>query len=286
MRTNNQLLCLCLGLLFTSCFGTACDITKNKNAGNVTGFNPDCSSSTPYCQLVQTTPTLVYQCVKCLTQCDCSAGDYCSSKPGQIGTCKGFSQYGKSCRPLSQIQVANSTFPDSWKCAITYSYNGTYAVDQEGICIDRTCRYCNYRTNGGRGFPNCPTDNTGKERYCAYPGKLVTGHYFSWSPGVYYENPTAVWLAIFWCFFIIACGIQVALAVLTYRKNSGGEPLFKRESKRDSIAKSKPAEHSTITPLDTQRSSTEVKSGEPPNESQPPPYSPMDVADAPDFKND
>jgi len=290
------LVCLGICLLSTPSFATNCDI--NKSVGNTTGFNGDCTDSgKPYCTITDVTaqpPT--FTCVECISPCDCSPNEYCSREPGKIGTCRHFSKYASSCRPLTSLQIANQTFPEKWKCAMTFTYNNTYYVDQEGSCSSGTCRYCKIQRQGGpaRGLPRCNVNSgRGVERICNYPGTQTSLHGARWFPGFYYEQVQNVWFAIFFCFFIIAAGVQTAIAVVTYKKggaggsSSGGSSNatteIKRETKRDSIKTAQPA-HSTISPAaqTEQRASTEIRPGSMPmSESQPPPYSAMDVEDAP-----
>jgi len=198
-------------------------------------MNYDCTdSSKPYCSLTSFNGvTPVYTCVQCVSGCDCSRNDFCSQAPGNVGTCQKFKKYGDDCRALSSQQIMNSTFPDKWKCAATFTVNGTIFIDQAGVCNAGTCRYCvPYSFNG-----ICRLD-TGKaeERYCVYPGYFVAGHSYFWQDANYYTNPKLVWLAIFFCFFIISGGVQFATAIISYRKGGIGRSK-PNETKHDSVKK-------------------------------------------------
>lgn len=277
-----------LFFLSESCFAATTTVCNPAHGGNTTGMNYDCTdSSKPYCSLTSFNGvTPVYTCVQCVSGCDCSRNDFCSQAPGNVGTCQKFKKYGNGCRALSSQQIMNSTFPDKWKCAATFTVNGTIFIDQAGVCNAGTCRYCvPYSFNG-----ICRLD-TGKaeERYCVYPGYFVAGHSYFWQDANYYTNPKLVWLAIFFCFFIISGGVQFATAIISYRKGGIGRSK-PNETKHDSVKKT--SQHSTISPPQqnsggADRSSDRVQSAQAPSqESQPPPYSPMDVADAPqEFKD-
>jgi len=194
-------------------FATTCDPSNGVNA-----LSPDCdSSSAPYCVLTVLGPPPAFECVQCLSSCDCSIGSYCSIQPGSVGKCKHFGKDGSGCRPLDGAQLIRADIPDKWKCAYLFTVSGNMTVDQAGVCIKGKCRQCNYRTSGG--LPECEIDaGMGDERSCVYPGHLVNSHTFVWHDGSYYENPELVWWAIFFTFFVILMAVQVSTLVLTIRK--------------------------------------------------------------------
>jgi len=155
-------------------------------------------------------PPATYECVECISNCDCGLNDYCSSQPGQVGTCQSFSPAGSSCVPLTQQQLIDSDYPSDWKCAVVYSSNQVFQLDQAGACIEKTCQYCDYLSFSA-GFQSCaPGEGTAGEKYCQYPGKLVRGHTYYWTEGIYHEIPDFVWWAIFFPFVVIIMGIQIA----------------------------------------------------------------------------
>lgn len=56
-----------------------------------------------------------------------------------------------------------------------FNNQGDLTVDVSGVCIERNCRYCNYR--GAGGLRTCDVDDGVKEpRVCVYPGRLVHPH--------------------------------------------------------------------------------------------------------------
>jgi len=198
--------------VFSAVLAKNCDNTKGANT-----FNPDCDSKKqPYCVLTVTGTSPTFECRECISSCDCDNDEFCSNKPGQKGECKKFGKNGKKCRPLSTGQLTQIDYPEEWKCAELYSENNVLVIDQEGVCIEQTCRYCDYRGGGG-GLTSCGVDTGLKgERRCAYPGTLVDNHKYPWVKDVYYENPEAVWWAIFFTFFMILLGVQIASCVFTF----------------------------------------------------------------------
>lgn len=201
-----------LASIICNTLAQTCDDTQGTGT-----FNPSCTNKKyPYCVQTVQSPAL-YQCVACVSNCDCNENQYCSKKIGAIGTCIKFDRYGKSCRPLSPSQLADLDYPDDWKCADTYSNNGNLAVDAAGVCIGEKCRYCDYVNQNG-GFPGCGTTSGLKtERTCVHPGILVPSHSSEWKIGKYYETPENVWWAIFFVFFMILIGIQGAILFFTFR---------------------------------------------------------------------
>jgi len=198
----------------------ACDPLKG--AGS---FNPDCSDATlPYCTAVSQTPTITFACVACVSDCDCSVGSYCSGQPGKIGSCLTFDKYGDDCRPLSQGQITNSNFTDAWKCAVTFTVpNSTpaqLAIDFLGACIDSTCRFCNYEGGGGSASSCQAGTGIGVPRQCGYPGNMYSTHLIQWTPGTYYETPTNVWWAVFFCFVFIMMVCAIISLFCTIRRAS------------------------------------------------------------------
>ena len=211
--------------VLATAFGKTCDPTKGANT-----FNPVCDDpEEPYCMQTVGGTTPTYECAMCASNCDCDVDEFCSSKPGQIGTCVEFEPEGNDCRPLSGSQLANLDFSDEWKCAMTYSDGGVLRIDQAGVCIEQTCRYCDYRGNGG--MPGCAVDSGIQvERRCVYPGKLVSTHSAPWAQGSTYENPTDTWWAIFFTFFIILIIVQCATGLLQILRGGSGVATAVRNS--------------------------------------------------------
>jgi len=205
----------CFGLFFWDLAGgqTLCDMTQGSNT-----FNPTCTDSkTPYC--VQTIPTPAqYQCVECLSNCDCGYNQFCSQKPGEVGSCVNFDRAGSSCRPLSNGEITDLNYPDQWKCALTYTSTGNnnLQINQAGVCIQGVCQYCDPR--GNAGLQNCGVDSGLQgERTCVYPGFLYGNHVAPWLLGSYFENTTAVWWAVIFFFFLVLLVIQGLLLWFTCR---------------------------------------------------------------------
>jgi len=206
--------CVFVGLVY--CDQTIC--ATDNNLQNTETFNPTCvSSGSPYCRRTLPGPPAVYQCAKCLTNCDCPNNQYCSSAPSQVGECVKFSKQGSSCRPLSLTQILDLDYNQDWKCAMLYSEGGQLTIDQQGACIQGKCHYCDWL--GGNGLNTCGNqDGTANARTCIYPGTLVSTHSAEWQNGAYYETPSNVWWAIFFVFFLILIGVQGAILFFTMKK--------------------------------------------------------------------
>jgi len=199
--------------------GTTCN-----SANGVNTFNPDCTASNlPYCQ--QTIPAqngvpATYECVQCISNCDCSPNNFCSQQPGEIGTCIEFNRYGQFCFPLSNSQIQSASYLDSWKCAMTFTNNGAIQINQAGVCAELECRFCNWRAGGG--LSDCSVSaGMGVERACGYPGTQADKHHLGWINGQYYENTDNVWWAVFFFFFLVLLGIQGAILFFTWRGKAG-----------------------------------------------------------------
>jgi len=273
-------ICLLLVLsLIEVILSQSCDLNTFQS-----GFNTQCNSKgRPYCVRTDgnpfsTNPT--YECVECLSNCDCKLNYFCSKQFGQIGTCKKFDLNGKSCLPLNQDQILNQTWPASWKCAMFFTdYNNTVGVDQAGSCIESKCRYCSYNGNGG--LSSCGvSDGVQKERTCVYPGTQVTSYGIQWVPSAYYENPRNVWWAIFFCLLMIVMVIQT----ITFygkmkgkgkKKNKSNESTHATEIQLGNTSKHGTSNqgHSTISPTANSSSTPPPYSGaESKHNTSPPPY--------------
>jgi len=193
-------------------FGQACPSSDNE------GFSPSCPSATsPYCLITSTTPA--YNCVACISNCDCPNNEFCSTnvQGGTAGQCMKFGPNGQSCRPLTNAQITNSSYPSSWKCAVTYTVNGNLQIDQVGACVGGTCRTCD-PDNPNVGLGTCDVgQGTNNARVCSYPGTLVTAESANWSEGSYYQNVEAVWWAIFFVFLMILVGVQVVQCIFVMK---------------------------------------------------------------------
>jgi hypothetical protein len=134
---------------------------------------------------------------------------------------------------LSSSQITNTDYPDSWKwykqkklfydisliffSADTFSDNNALQIDAIGLCVDGTCRICDPTSSPENSV--CNTGNyRGPARVCVSPGTYVGYHGRYWAPGLYYENPTNVWWAIFFCFLILMMAVQAGTLFFTFRK--------------------------------------------------------------------
>jgi hypothetical protein len=199
-------------------FGQAC---PSADAQQNPPYSPSCtSSSAPYCVSTSGNMQPTYNCVQCISNCDCPNNQYCSTnvQNGNFGKCLSFGPNGQSCRPLTNAQIANSSYPSSWKCAVTYTdSNNNLQIDQVGACVGGTCRTCD-PGNSNAGLGLCAVgQGTNNARVCSYPGTLVTAESALWSEGLYYQNVDAVWWAIFFVFFLILIAIQVVHCIFVMK---------------------------------------------------------------------
>jgi len=252
---------------------TTCDSTKGLN-----DFNPNCTDKkSPYCRLTDSTdPTnLIYSCVACKSTCDCGLGDYCSGKPGQVGKCIHFGKTGQDCRPLSQTQLLDRNFPDSWKCAYVYinAATNTTAIDQSGVCVDQTCKQCDYQQKASGGLPECGVSSgVDATRRCIYPGNLHDPHTATWNSKVYYENPVAVWQGVYYPFFMIIFAVQIAILVIQVLRcrGGGGITMSRNEKQGTEMTTTK---HATVPqPQSNHASISPSAYDSPPSQRDPPPY--------------
>jgi len=262
-------------------------------ACNSTGFNSLCTSSgKPYCRDTSGPTDLLpnFQCVACISNCDCSKNQFCSTKPGEIGQCSKFSKYGHKCYPLTPSQLMMDNFTDSVKCAEVYSITigntTSIQINQQGVCIGSKCRYCDYY--GNAGFSDCSTTSGMKEeRVCVFPGIQSTRFYAPWSPGTYYEDPRNVWWAVFFCLLMIMLGMESFLLYIKFKNrgtgsnrstksfNSSHTPSIELQPTHGTIS----PQHSTVqntspTPYDAPpKRQTQQGYDAPPTTNTPPPYS-------------
>jgi len=244
---------LLLFLFLPSSFGTTvCNTTS-------LGINPQCSTNdSPYCVLITPNST---DCRACTSNCDCDYNQYCSQNPQTIGMCMNFDQAGSSCFPYSASQLTNANFSGTLKCAALYTINTTIYIDQQGVCIGKSCQYCDYRGNGGIG--NCnPTDGVKSARACVYPGTQINVHSVPWNRDTYFETPENVWWAIYFVFFFIIIIVQAAMVFVQYRGNGGTS-----KSKDLPSSPSSQITHSTDTGTHNTTSPTSPSSEPPSNTS-------------------
>jgi len=208
---------LVLITIFLSNFGIfvkslTCDPAFGQNT-----FNPQCiDASHPYCVQTQQNPQTLFQCSQCISNCDCLLDEFCSKAAGQVGSCVKFELNGQSCLPLTKSQLLDPTIDSSKKCAMLLGTD-FLEINQEGVCVDETCRYCG--VNGG-GMTSCgPTDGMQEERTCVYPGTLVNSHYAAWAD--IYPYPSVVWFTIFFTFVVPIIISQVILLFMTLHRVKG-----------------------------------------------------------------
>jgi len=251
---------------------TTCDSTKGLNA-----FNPACTDKKlPYCRLTDSTDpaNLVYSCVACKSNCDCGLSSFCSVKPTQVGKCIHFSKTGQDCRPLSQTQLLDRTYPDSWKCAYVYidAVTNSTVIDQAGVCVGQTCKQCDYIKKTG-GLRECGVaDGLDATRTCIYPGNLHDPHTAVWNSKVYYENPVAVWQGVYYPFFMIIFAVQIAMLVIQVLRcrGGGGFSMSRGDKQGTEMATTK---HATVPqPQSNHASISPSTYDSPPAEKDPPPY--------------
>jgi len=181
------------------------------------GASPDCTSlSKPYCMPQNNDPNNpLFACAQCKNDCDCPIGEYCSQDTwdSKAGTCVSFQADGNDCIPMTTNLMKDATIQDTYKCADVIRKGGQVVwldgpTDGSGnllaTCINGKCRAC-MPFNTAPDQPNnvyC-TSGMNQARVCAIPGSFTSAIGPAWNVGQYYENPTWVWLAIYFPFFII-----------------------------------------------------------------------------------
>ncbi|KYQ89390.1 hypothetical protein DLAC_10050 [Tieghemostelium lacteum] len=171
----------------------------------------DCYETNSYCRLVPGTNNSV--CAECRSNNDCAMDEYCSKNNavGFYGTCTKFSKIGDSCIAFTDSDLEMNNITSTLKCADTYvdnTNNFTLTIDYLGFCTKGKCRMCNYKSTSTNSQT---TPGKGDIRTCIYPGTYVSPHSSQWSSKLYYENPTNVWLAIFFCLIMIQIGLTVVM---------------------------------------------------------------------------
>jgi len=193
-----------------------CDPTLLVDMG--TPVHPLCSSSQPYCRFdsaAGTNLTSGFRCVECNSHCDCGLNDWCSVKPGQLGSCQSFNKDGQGCLPLNAAQITSANFSTSLKCAYTYKDTlGNLQIDMQGICVGGHCRLCDRFVNPP-GLPSCSYgQGNGPDRACLPSGGFSRRHTYAWNPSLYYEFPQLVWWAVLFVIFLLIVVTQTTKLIL------------------------------------------------------------------------
>jgi len=200
------------------------DDIKCDSSGGIETFNPTCGYNTdhPYCR--QITP-LTSACRECISSCDCEVNEFCSTALTTLGTCLPFNIEGSACLPFTWQQIEDDSYDQTYKCAILFTDAlGDLEIDQAGVCINRICRMCNYRVDGGMN--SCGVhDGVKGERECVYPGYLKNTHSMNWSPGPYFEQPENVWWAVLFVFLCFFLSFQVITMVTNVVIMKQGAPF-------------------------------------------------------------
>ncbi|KAF2075311.1 hypothetical protein CYY_003388 [Polysphondylium violaceum] len=153
-------------------------------------------------------------CTECQNDLDCKLNEFCSTNSidrNVWGTCVKFNIDGKDCIYYEGRDLRNETISDTYKCAVTYrkfdnDVGRRDVIDKQGACVGGKCRICNYAASTDSDYQG---EGRNAPRKCVFPGKYATSHSASWSSGEYYQEPTHVWLAIFFVFILIMTTVQV-----------------------------------------------------------------------------
>jgi hypothetical protein len=83
-------------------------------------------------------------------------------------------------------------------------------IDILGVCDDGSCQICNARASPAPGrFTGCAAGaGLANAKTCTVGGTIYATHDAPWAPSNYYEDPVAVWLAIFFPFIVLLFVIQ------------------------------------------------------------------------------
>jgi len=237
--------------------GTPCSI-NGTTGGTINTLCNNKKGKENYCRNINQNSAILipsYECVQCLTNCDCKENQYCSQATGTIGQCKKFEKSGDDCYPYNDNQLRNASFPDDLKCAYTFQLpvSGLLAIDQRGACVGFKCHSCSAYSGGG--LDSCDNgDGIEGERVCAPPGTQTRLHTAYWTPGVYYLFVNNVWWAIFFCLLIITITMQIMTCIgLKKRAGKGSSKNEKDKSYNSSHtseigAHNTTNQHSTISP--------------------------------------
>jgi len=219
-------------LLFVSCFlGT---LINGQICANVyqNMVSPNCTDpQKPYCIQSNSDNTRPqYNCAECVSDCDCSSGQYCSGNTwlNLAGTCQSFGAEGIRCFPMSYNQLYDSNIPSTYKCADIVTVNnsvvyvdgpssGTLSPNKRvtSLCQSGTCRACDAQSGSYISWTvNCHT-GLREPRICALPGIIVQADAPMWRSHEYRYNPTWVWLAIYFPFFVI---MLVTMCLMLWKK--------------------------------------------------------------------
>jgi len=169
--------------------------------------SPACTNlETPYCMQ---TSSNIFNCAQCATDCDCPVGQYCSQNiwANKAGSCQSFQMEGQDCIAMNLTILMNTNIVDTYKCADVIR-SGGQVVGLDGPrdsknnfmpqCRDGVCRSCSpYQTLSPRATSLLCTQGMQGPRRCVKPGHLVSEIAGMWYPSQYYEDPTRVWLAIY-----------------------------------------------------------------------------------------
>jgi len=175
--------------------------------------SPQCTSlQNPYCIQVSSN---VYSCAACASDCDCPVGQYCSQNiwAGKAGTCQTFQAEGQDCVSMNSTILMTTNIPDTYKCADVIRSGGQVVgldgpSDNKGnfmaTCLDGICRACNpFNALSPEATYLLCTQGMQGPRRCMRPGNLVSEAASMWYPSQYYEDPTRVWLAIYFPLSIV-----------------------------------------------------------------------------------
>jgi len=186
-------------------------------------FDPTCPAKQPFCRTTSTTLTASKTCVECRSDCDCDVEKFCSMDitGNTLGQCLSFDPEGKSCYPISTAQHYGTDVDNSKKCSMTMDLPAPQgkAMNHQGSCIEGTCRFCNPGASSAGTIVCQGGEYLGPSRVCVWPGVYQTRHSQNWEPGLYFEEPLRVWLAVFFVFILFICLAQVCGCAHTTKKN-------------------------------------------------------------------
>jgi len=185
-------------------------------------YSSDCSGETPYCINRAVIPGVdedKYECGDCVSDCDCAVSMYCSRDRanGNIGTCVEFESEGIECIPMTGAELASPEVKETYKCADIYKIPNVDTVKgvnrpASAACVQGKCRMCTSNQVCGNVITGNNDDEfVGPLRRCVYPGNLHTYPSAPWAQGEYQQDRLAVWLAVFFCLFIVLLVFQAMI---------------------------------------------------------------------------
>eukprot|EP00696_Hemimastix_kukwesjijk_P013053 gnl/Hemi2/26386_TR8856_c0_g1_i1.p1 gnl/Hemi2/26386_TR8856_c0_g1~~gnl/Hemi2/26386_TR8856_c0_g1_i1.p1 ORF type:complete len:229 (+),score=3.19 gnl/Hemi2/26386_TR8856_c0_g1_i1:46-732(+) len=201
-----------LGILY---FGVAAAATACTNSNT-------CGSSSPFCIngiCMQCRPSS--SVTQTMQQCDCPAGQFCSSANATQGQCLSFgSPVGSACDPSITVNSIYYKQNDAKFCggavfaAGASTGDSPISIDWVGGCVSRTCQMCKEQWGNGAHtrsvLCNGNGDYFGAPRVCIGSSYVADVRTAAWLPALFGEQPRFVMVMLSWLFLFFAVCVMTA----------------------------------------------------------------------------